>query len=91
MVRGQNVRRPVRRRDHRHAGHVLPCRTETGRTWDANGAILALVEALIARTTELSWASASKRMGALDTLINAPVLTPYPEGQRCCFGGSSPW
>jgi DNA-binding MurR/RpiR family transcriptional regulator len=50
----------------RHARHVLPCRTETGRTWDANGAVLALVEALIARTTELSWATASKRMGALE-------------------------
>ena len=50
----------------RHARHVLPCCTETGRTWDANGAILALVEALIARSTELSWASASKRMGALE-------------------------
>ena len=50
----------------RHARHVLPCRTETGRTWDANGAVLALVEALIARTTELAWASASKRIGALE-------------------------
>lgn len=50
----------------RHARNVLPCRTETGRTWDANGAVLAVVEALIARTTELSWASASKRMGLLE-------------------------
>lgn len=50
----------------RHARHVLPCRTETGRTWDANGAMLALVEALIARTTELAWPSASKRMGTLE-------------------------
>lgn len=50
----------------RHARHVLPCRTETGRTWDANGAVLALVEALIARTTELAWPSASKRIGALE-------------------------
>jgi Transcriptional regulators len=50
----------------RHARHVLPCRTETRRTWDANGAILSLVEALIARTTELSWATASRRMGALE-------------------------
>lgn len=50
----------------RHAKHVLPCRTETGRTWDANGAVLALVEAIIARTTELAWPSASKRIGALE-------------------------
>ncbi|MBE7732561.1 MurR/RpiR family transcriptional regulator [Devosia faecipullorum] len=50
----------------RHARHVLPCQTETGRTWDANGAVLALVEAMIARTTELAWPSASKRIGALE-------------------------
>jgi DNA-binding MurR/RpiR family transcriptional regulator len=50
----------------RHARNVLPCRTETGRTWDANGAVLVVVEALIARTTELSWSSASKRMGMLE-------------------------
>ncbi|ODT66302.1 MAG: hypothetical protein ABS75_27970 [Pelagibacterium sp. SCN 63-23] len=50
----------------RHAKQVLPCRTETGRTWDANGALLALVEALIARTTELGWPSASKRIAALE-------------------------
>lgn len=51
----------------RHAKQVLPCRTEAGRTWDANGAILSVVEALIARTTELSWATASRRMGALES------------------------
>lgn len=50
----------------RHAKLVLPCRTETGRTWDANAALLAVVEAIIARTTELSWATASKRMGAVE-------------------------
>lgn len=50
----------------RHARHVLPCRTETGRTWDANAALLALVEAIIARVTELAWPTASSRMGALE-------------------------
>ena len=50
----------------RHAKQVLPCQTDTGRTWDANGAIMTLVEALIARTTELNWATASRRMGALE-------------------------
>lgn len=50
----------------RHARHVLACRTETGRTWDANSAVLAVVEALIARTTERAWDSASKRMGTLE-------------------------
>ena len=50
----------------RHARHVLPCRTETGRTWDANGALLAIAEALIARVTELAWATASRRIGTLE-------------------------
>lgn len=50
----------------RFAKLVLPCRTEMGRTWDANGALFTLVEAVLARTTELSWATASKRMGTLE-------------------------
>lgn len=51
----------------RHARHVLPCRTETGRTWDANGALLAVAEALVARVTELAWPTASRRIGTLET------------------------
>lgn len=50
----------------RHAKHALACRTETGRTWDANGAVLTVVEALIARVTERAWENASKRMGDLE-------------------------
>lgn len=50
----------------RHARHVLPCRTETGRTWDANGALLVLAEALVARVTELAWTTASRRIGTLE-------------------------
>ena len=50
----------------RHARHVLPCRTETGRTWDANGALLVLAEALVARVTELAWPAASRRIGTLE-------------------------
>ncbi len=50
----------------RFAKMVLPCRTDMGRTWDANGALFTLVEAVIARTTELSWATASKRMGSIE-------------------------
>lgn len=50
----------------RFAKLVLPCRTEMGRTWDANGSLLTLVEAIIARTTELSWPTASKRMGSIE-------------------------
>ncbi|MET3926838.1 MurR/RpiR family transcriptional regulator [Devosia sp. 2618] len=50
----------------RFAKLVLPCRTEMGRTWDANGSLFTLVEAIIARTTELAWTTASKRMGAIE-------------------------
>ena len=50
----------------RHARHVLPCRTETGRTWDANGALLVVAEALVARVTELAWPTASRRIGTLE-------------------------
>lgn len=50
----------------RFAKMVLPCRTDMGRTWDANGALFTLVEAVIARTTELSWATASKRIGSIE-------------------------
>ncbi|RYE57435.1 MAG: MurR/RpiR family transcriptional regulator, partial [Hyphomicrobiales bacterium] len=51
----------------RHARYCLPCRTETGRTWDANAAVLGVVEAVIARVTELSWDTASQRIGALES------------------------
>lgn len=50
----------------RHARYCLPCRTETGRTWDANAVLLALIEAMIARVTELGWKAASERIGALE-------------------------
>lgn len=50
----------------RFAKLVVPCRTEMHRTWDANGALLTLVEAIVARTTELGWTTASKRMGAVE-------------------------
>lgn len=50
----------------RHARYCLPCRTETGRTWDANAVLLGLVEAIIARVTELGWDTASRRIGALE-------------------------
>lgn len=50
----------------RHAKIVLPCITETGSTWDANSALFALVEAIIARTTELAWPAASRRIGLLE-------------------------
>ncbi|MDP2779678.1 MurR/RpiR family transcriptional regulator [Devosia sp.] len=50
----------------RFAKLVLPGYTEMGRTWDANGALLTVVEAVLARTTELTWTTASKRMGAIE-------------------------
>jgi len=48
----------------RFAKVVLPCRVSIDRTWDANTAMFALVEALIARTTELAWPTASQRISA---------------------------
>jgi DNA-binding MurR/RpiR family transcriptional regulator len=57
----------------RHARHVLPCRTETGSTWDANGALLCLSEAIVARVTELAWPTASRRIGTLEN---------KPDGER---------
>jgi len=50
----------------RYAKIVLPCRIAVDRTWDANTAIFALTEALIARATELAWPSAEKRMGSVE-------------------------
>lgn len=50
----------------RFAKLVLPCRTDMGRTWDANGALFTVVEAIVARTTELCWPTASKRMGSIE-------------------------
>jgi DNA-binding MurR/RpiR family transcriptional regulator len=48
----------------RHAKIVLPCETATDRTWDANLALFAATEAIIARTTELCWSAAAKRIGS---------------------------
>lgn len=50
----------------RYAKIVLPCETGMDRIWDANAALFALVEAIIARTTELAWSTASKRIGSSD-------------------------
>lgn len=50
----------------RFAKLVLPCRTDMGRTWDANGALFTVVEAVLARTTELGWPLARKRMGSIE-------------------------
>lgn len=48
----------------RFAKVVLPCRVSIDRTWDANTAMFAVVEAMIARTTELAWPTASLRISA---------------------------
>jgi DNA-binding MurR/RpiR family transcriptional regulator len=50
----------------RFAKIVLPCETRTDRTWDANSAVFALVEAIIARVTELGWSAASKRISDIE-------------------------
>jgi DNA-binding MurR/RpiR family transcriptional regulator len=48
----------------RYAKIVLPCETAVDRTWDANLALFAATEAIIARTTELCWSTASKRISS---------------------------
>lgn len=50
----------------RYAKIVLPCRITVNRTWDSSAALFALVEAMIAQVTSLTWATASKRMRAAD-------------------------
>jgi DNA-binding MurR/RpiR family transcriptional regulator len=52
----------------RQAKFVLPCRVETGRTWDSNASLLAVSEAIIARVTDLAWDKASARMDAIEHL-----------------------
>lgn len=50
----------------RHAKIVMPCRTGVDRTWDSNSALFALIEAMIARITELGWPTAARRMGQIE-------------------------
>ncbi|HSF95515.1 MAG TPA: MurR/RpiR family transcriptional regulator, partial [Thermohalobaculum sp.] len=52
----------------KHARLVLPCQIDIGRTWDSNTALFAVVEAIIARSTELLWDSASKRIAAIEKM-----------------------
>ena len=52
----------------KHARLVLPCRIDIGRTWDANTALFAVVEAIIARATELLWDDAAKRIAAIERI-----------------------
>lgn len=50
----------------RYAKVVLPCHIATDRVWDSNTALFALIEAVIARTTELAWPNAVKRIGSAE-------------------------
>jgi DNA-binding MurR/RpiR family transcriptional regulator len=50
----------------RHAKFVLPCRIDVGRTWDSNAALFFVVEAMIARVTELAWETARPRIEAIE-------------------------
>jgi DNA-binding MurR/RpiR family transcriptional regulator len=52
----------------RHAKYVLPCTVEMGRTWDSNTTLFAVAEAVIARVTELSWATARERIAAKEAI-----------------------
>jgi DNA-binding MurR/RpiR family transcriptional regulator len=50
----------------RYAKIVLPCQTAADRVWDSNVALFVLVEAIIARTTELTWPSAEPRIARFE-------------------------
>jgi DNA-binding MurR/RpiR family transcriptional regulator len=52
----------------KHARLVLPCQIDIGRTWDSNAALFVVVEAIIARATELLWNSASKRIAEIERM-----------------------
>lgn len=52
----------------RHAAHVLAARIPVPSNWDSSAATLALVEALVAATTERLWPSASERIRLLEQL-----------------------
>lgn len=52
----------------RHAKLVLPCLTETGRTWDSNAVLLMLAEAIVARVTDLAWDRVSARLDAVELM-----------------------
>lgn len=50
------------------ARHVLAARVLVPSNWDSTAAILTLVEALLAATTEQIWPSASRRIAALEEM-----------------------
>ncbi|WP_319772174.1 MurR/RpiR family transcriptional regulator [Breoghania sp.] len=53
-----------------HARHVLAARVAAPSNWDSSVALLALVEALVAATTEALWESARPRIDTLEELRN---------------------
>jgi DNA-binding MurR/RpiR family transcriptional regulator len=60
----------------RFAKVVLPCHTDMDRVWDANAALFALVEAIVARVTELAWSTASRRIGSVEPVAGAQSAPP---------------
>ncbi|MDJ0946916.1 MAG: MurR/RpiR family transcriptional regulator [Kiloniellales bacterium] len=52
----------------RHAQVVLPCRIDTGRTWDSSAALLVVAEVIVNRVTQEGWATSKERIRKLETL-----------------------
>jgi DNA-binding MurR/RpiR family transcriptional regulator len=52
----------------RHASSVLPTRVSAPSNWDSSVALLAIMEALIAATTETLWDSARERIETLEEM-----------------------
>ena len=51
-----------------NAAEILAVPTETGTVWDSYAAALAIVEALVARTAEVTWEQTRKRIEAWDAV-----------------------
>ena len=52
----------------RHAVRVLPCRVNVHATWDSCVALMAVVEAIVNRVTELTWPTARRRIATLEAM-----------------------
>jgi DNA-binding MurR/RpiR family transcriptional regulator len=52
----------------RYAKYVLPCSVDVEGAWDSSVSLFAIVEAIIARVTELNWTEAETRIAEKESL-----------------------
>jgi DNA-binding MurR/RpiR family transcriptional regulator len=60
----------------RKGGHILAAHVPVPSRWDSMVALLALVEAVVASTTERLWSTAEGRLAALETMRHDPRMLP---------------